>query len=90
MKAERIGWDNLSDELGEQEEVGSLSECRDLCQRQDDCMQYRVASGQCSTSSSIRLGQSTTDEVQSGWMTERIENAVDSIEPCQGADWITE
>ena len=87
---ERQGWDNLSGTQGEEIEVETLAECRERCQAQQDCMQYRLAAGKCTISNGIKFGEpvSTESKIQSGWMTERIGQAVLEAEPCYIDEWI--
>lgn len=87
---ERDGWDNLSDNE-ERDEPATPSQCQDICEAKSKCMQYRIADGKCTTSEKIKLGQPASDgtDVQSGFMMDRINEAVHDKWPCWGEEWIT-
>lgn len=90
LSGERGDWDNLSGDLHEETEVDTLSECRDMCQDWSECKQYRLAARRCMISDEIKLGGPVSTElgVQSGWMRDRINQAVHDVEHCGTENWI--
>jgi hypothetical protein len=69
-------WDNLSgDELADFPDTFAVEDCRQLCEEDLDCMQFRYAPGKCWVSKDIQLGKPENPdlEVASGWMVRRIQ-----------------
>ncbi|KAI0128029.1 hypothetical protein BJ170DRAFT_581117 [Xylariales sp. AK1849] len=87
---ERTDWDNLSDHL--QKEYSSFDACRNLCERQADCVQFSVSGQRCKTSTTIKLGRpspSATAPVTSGWMMDRVHAFMERMDSsCVDQDWI--
>jgi hypothetical protein len=95
-------WDNMSaDKEYNAYEHGSLADpiesqawksfnhCHALCEANDKCLQFSYDSGSCSISYSFRLGYGKPKErIQSGWMTDRIDDLFLNLESkCGVRDW---
>ncbi|OAL23513.1 hypothetical protein AYO22_06563 [Fonsecaea multimorphosa] len=68
---------NMWDELGEFEKksVESIQDCRAVCEKDKQCMQFAWHPGTCKLSHSIKMGRpvDSKDEYTSGWMIDRVE-----------------
>ncbi|GME25210.1 hypothetical protein GTA08_BOTSDO03476 [Neofusicoccum parvum] len=97
ISGEKDNWDNLSDGFEETPQEYSLQGCREACAQRVDCVQYLFSPGRCQTDKVIRLGQAGSErdpvnlgqDTTSGWVVERINAFIQSVEPCQQDYWIT-
>ncbi|KAL1618329.1 hypothetical protein SLS54_007306 [Diplodia seriata] len=102
---ERVGWDNLSPEvMGSEVVVGLGGEagkegCRKACERTENCMQWLWdgrGDGTCKWAKEVRLGKEVEAvdgedvSMTSGWIVERIDEFVESMNGCMMGDWIVE
>ncbi|KAK7733414.1 hypothetical protein SLS57_000429 [Botryosphaeria dothidea] len=99
ISGEKDNWDNLSDDYEETPQEYTLQGCREACAQRQDCVQYLFSPGRCQTGKVIRLGQAGSErdpinlgggDSTSGWVVERINNFIQSVEPCQQDYWIKE
>ncbi|KAF2736518.1 hypothetical protein EJ04DRAFT_462874 [Polyplosphaeria fusca] len=69
----------------------SFEKCRDLCESKRDCIQFSHAPKKCATSTAFRWGYASTDEqVQSGWMLDRVDDLFLQLEEkCGVRDWFS-
>jgi hypothetical protein len=67
----------------------SFGHCRAVCESKKDCVQFSYDAGSCSISNSFRLGYAKPSErVQSGWMTDRVDELFVRLEgKCGVRDW---
>jgi hypothetical protein len=76
----RDNWDNES-----AKDVGvadTLDVCRSWCVESMECVQYSLnTKGHCRHFHLPRLGKAAND-VQSGWLVERVEKLVAGVPPC--------
>ncbi|KAI0533221.1 hypothetical protein GGR58DRAFT_521903 [Xylaria digitata] len=93
MKDQISDWDNLSADV--QSENASFEECREICENQDDCLQFSLTASTCKTSSSATLGKEqlrkhdSDERIDSGWILKRVESFMDDVEAtCRGQYWI--
>ncbi|KAF2091821.1 glycosyltransferase family 31 protein [Saccharata proteae CBS 121410] len=91
IQGEKAEWDNMSGDFQLMLNEGTLEDCRQLCKSQADCVQYAHMPGLCHTSKVVRLGTAKESDngisSTSGWMTDRVDNLLQSVEPCK-QDWI--
>lgn len=87
-------WDNFSDDAGEVTDDGqqlqsfaSMSDCEARCTKDPECLQYSFKDGKCLTSKVVKRGVSSSD-VQSAWMTDRINAKLRETGSCYKAQWI--
>ena len=82
--------------------VQSKEQCRNYCGYLPTCLQWSWTPGECSGSTVVRLGKPAaaprrdhgkglvSEGYVSGWMLNRIENAITEMEPCKDTErWIT-
>ena len=89
MLTPQVDWNNLSDE--EEGSVGSIEECRAMCEAKADCKQYSYDQvGCCKTRVNPRLG-TAGEGVRSGWIADRILRFEQDMAPCEseGAGLVT-
>ncbi|KAF2681059.1 glycosyltransferase family 31 protein [Lentithecium fluviatile CBS 122367] len=79
---------NLTDPL-ESNAWKSFKHCHAVCDSQKDCIQFSYEPGSCSLSHSFRLGYAKPNQrVQSGWMTDRVDDLFLRLEgKCGVRDW---
>ncbi|KAF2638371.1 hypothetical protein P280DRAFT_404905 [Massarina eburnea CBS 473.64] len=67
----------------------SFQHCHAMCESKKDCVQFAYDSGSCSISNAFRLGYAKpTERVQSGWMTDRVDDLFLRMEgKCGITDW---
>jgi hypothetical protein len=77
----RVGWDNHAD--GDRGLVATLEECRGVCEREAECLQYALdREGRCLVTGRPNLGEAAIG-VQSGWIQERMQAFYDRAAPCE-------
>ncbi|OCK79299.1 glycosyltransferase family 31 protein [Lepidopterella palustris CBS 459.81] len=86
IRSESEAWDKLSRD-------DSFDRCRAVCESKTDCMQFSYTRERCYISKSMKLGYLASahpDGMRSGWMMERIEAFVKSMDmnECKEKDWI--
>lgn len=95
------GWDNMSekeynahdhstsDNELERNAWKSFKHCHELCESQQDCMQFSFNAGSCGISSTFRLGYAKPkDKIKSGWMLDRVDTLFRDLEDqCGIRDW---
>jgi len=62
-------------------------DCRQFCQLDSDCLTYTVGPEGCTIGKGLRLGQYKPG-FTSGWMLDRIDAAVASLDSCTGSGWV--
>lgn len=85
-----VDWDNFSD--GEEKFLTpneGFEDCKLHCEEDMHCMQFRFTPKKCTLSHSITLGWKADRSMDSmsGWMMERITQAIASVR-CEGSKWI--
>ncbi|XP_748338.2 glycosyltransferase family 31 protein [Aspergillus fumigatus Af293] len=85
-----VDWDNFSD--GEEKFLTpneGFADCKLHCEEDMHCMQFRFTPKKCTLSHSITLGWKADRSMDSmsGWMMERITQAIASVR-CEGSKWI--
>ncbi|KAF2277078.1 uncharacterized protein EI97DRAFT_375589 [Westerdykella ornata] len=95
-------WDNMSTDKEfnahdhgnspdpiEREAWKSFNHCHAVCEANQNCIQFSYEAGSCSISFSFRLGYAKPKErVQSGWMTDRVDELFLKLESkCGIRDW---
>ena len=70
----------------------SLAACQESCKTKSECLQYSFLPGQCNLGHVIRLGGGVNEKwansgMISGWMPDRIQDFITSMEPCS-PNWI--
>lgn len=88
MTSERKNWDNSPDWLYPDTVGIKMSECQKICQANSTCKAYSTSASGCSIGTEPRFGQKKTG-VTSGWMTQRIEKWVKTMEHCGRDRWVT-
>ncbi|KAL2828343.1 hypothetical protein BJY01DRAFT_228536 [Aspergillus pseudoustus] len=79
-------WDNQSGE--EKKIVGTLEECRKMCEEDTHCLQYVMKpDGMCAIGRDARLGDKSKS-FTSGWMLDRIEATAKTLGNCPRPHWI--
>ncbi|KAI1471116.1 glycosyltransferase family 31 protein [Daldinia caldariorum] len=84
-------WDNLSDV--DQGSVASFDECRSICEKQFDCIQFSLSDQSCKTSTALMLGhrisKDATPRVTSGWIMEKVKEYPEQMDDsCDNQSWI--
>jgi len=83
----RRGRDNFSGDDGGL--VGSLEECREVCEADEACLQFMLDSGgRCFTSARPSMGKASSSGRVSGWVQERMVRYYEEAEACGGEGWI--
>jgi hypothetical protein len=84
----RRDWDNLSGNDGGL--VGTLEECRVVCEGDEACLQFRLdEDGRCFTSALPSLGKASPGSGSvSGWVQERMVRYYEEAEVCGDEGWI--
>ncbi|KAJ5121579.1 uncharacterized protein N7515_009540 [Penicillium bovifimosum] len=88
-------WDNFAD-IGEGKEdyhgpttPASIVACADYCAADPECVQYRLTpDSRCTTSKTVLRGKPRPG-MRSGTMLWRVDAAVQHMEKCEGARWVT-
>ncbi|EUC46730.1 glycosyltransferase family 31 protein [Bipolaris oryzae ATCC 44560] len=67
----------------------SFEHCRDLCEEQNDCMQFSFDAGSCAISTTFKLGYAKpSGRIKSGWMLDRVDDLFRQLEDrCGLRDW---
>ncbi|KAI0512854.1 hypothetical protein F5B22DRAFT_287079 [Xylaria bambusicola] len=95
IKSQISNWDNLSQDVVDED--FSFGQCRDWCEKHDDCIQFSLTGSTCKTMKSVKLGkehplthQSDHVRIDSGWILSRVQSWMEEMESsCNGQDWIT-
>ncbi|KAI9653208.1 MAG: hypothetical protein M1831_006166 [Alyxoria varia] len=95
--ADAAQWDNWSDgdthnvnESGSARIKDQLLQCRSICIKIKDCVQYKVSSGECTISTKPLLGRPAPDGgTQSGWILKRFGALLKKQGSCSKPQWIT-
>ncbi|KAI1265403.1 hypothetical protein F5Y18DRAFT_427004 [Xylariaceae sp. FL1019] len=82
MSPETLDQDNLSADL--RSDNATFADCHQLCEAEQDCVQFSLNNRTCKTSSGVKLGHkqdaSSPEHSRSGWMMGRIEAIMESNE----------
>lgn len=88
-------WDNFANEGDDKEDYkgpqtpATLAACADYCAANTECIQYRLtADFRCTTSKAVLRGKPQPG-TQSGTMLWRVDAAVEQMEHCSKAAWVT-
>jgi len=82
-------WDNLSNDEEVKTGADDSTTCRDECERDEKCVQWRHIPGRCKIGHVIRLGERVAigESSRSGWMEHRIDAFQRELQLCE-EDWI--
>lgn len=90
----REDWDNLSDTV-QNWDSPSVQHCREICEKQEDCVQFTHAERTCKTGTIVKLGRGQRPSIDgqkriiSGWMMDRVYAFMAQMEEsCKGNIWI--
>ncbi|KAF2193919.1 glycosyltransferase family 31 protein [Zopfia rhizophila CBS 207.26] len=87
---ENVEWYKLAEDV--KNATQSEDSCRHVCERADDCLQWKFRKGECDLGKVIRLGRKALPKKDeepwvSGWMLERIKKATEEWGQCEEPNW---
>jgi hypothetical protein len=80
-------WDNESPNLLEGTKGKNVGECRRLCEESGDCLQWSHCEEGCSVSTQQVMLGTKSEEKQSGWMLDRIDQWMKKLDLCEHHGW---
>ena len=79
-------WNNLSPDMRDKSGGSNEDACRELCQSTSECLQYASGRDGCAISTrQVMLGERQAG-VKSGWMLDRIEKWMETLNNCGGSE----